>query len=258
MTAWRLLDTGPLEGAVNMAFDVALMERARTTGERVFRVYGWDRPTLSLGRNQVARDRYDLTRLQQKMVDVVRRPTGGRAILHWRELTYSVTAPIESMSAARSMYASINEIILRTFQRLGIEAEVVRSHTKRRPDEHPCFAEPGDGEIVAHVPAGRGKLVGSAQYVENGALLQHGSILLQDDQPILLELTEGGAARTQAASVSAALGRDASRSEVADALLDTVRLSADGRAGVLDMEQVRAQADTHLPLFRDPLWTWRR
>ncbi|CAN5252454.1 biotin/lipoate A/B protein ligase family protein [soil metagenome] len=241
-----------------MAVDVALMERARLTGEHVFRTYGWSCPTLSLGRNQAARDRYDLTRLEQRKVDVVRRPTGGRSILHWRELTYSVAAPVESTPAARAIYATINEMILRALLRLGIEAEIARSRTARQPDQHPCFAEPGDGEIMAQAAGGRGKLVGSAQYLENGALLQHGSILLHDDQPLLLELMGRGAAQTHAVSVSGTLGRDVSRSEVADALLETVRLSSQGRADTLERDEVCTQAEAHVALFRDPLWTWRR
>ena len=75
MTPWRLLDSGPLDGAMNMAVDVALMGRARRTGEAVFRTYTWTGPTLSLGRNQRARDRYDAATLEERCVAVVRRPT---------------------------------------------------------------------------------------------------------------------------------------------------------------------------------------
>lgn len=257
MTAWRVLDTGQLDGALNMAADVALMERARVTGERVLRVYGWACPTLSLGRNQAARDRYDLSRLEQRGVDVVRRPTGGRAILHWRELTYSVTARVSSGAVARTMYGTINEIILESLVRLGIEAEIEHARTARHPDQHPCFAEPSAGEIVTRTAGGRGKLVGSAQYLENDALLQHGSILLHDDQPLLVELTGEDAGQTHAASVSAALGRDASRAEVAHSLFETVRLSG-GEVASLGMDEIREEAEAHVSSFRDPLWTWRR
>ena len=83
----------PRSGSENMARDSALMDRARATGERIFSVYSWERPTLSLGRNQTAKDRYDLREMDARGIDVVRRPTGGRALLHWREVTYSVAAP---------------------------------------------------------------------------------------------------------------------------------------------------------------------
>jgi lipoyl(octanoyl) transferase len=257
MTGWRLLDTGPLDGALNMAVDVALMERARTTGERVLRIYGWAGPTLSLGRNQAARDRYDRFQLEQRGVDVVRRPTGGRAILHWRELTYSVTAEAGSGSVAQATYATINEIILASLLRVGVQAEIAGPGTPRHPNQDPCFAEPSAGEIVARTTAGHGKLVGSAQFLEKGALLQHGSILLHDDQPLLVELTGEGTGQTHATSVSAALGRDVSAAEVGDALFATVQLSG-GHVAALGLDEIRQQAEAHAPAFRDPLWTWRR
>src|SRR5687768_14706976 len=90
---WRVLLTPPLPGADNMALDEALLERARDSGEAVARVYTWSRPTLSLGRNQTAAGRYDLALAAALGIDVVRRPTGGRAVLHHRELTYAVAAP---------------------------------------------------------------------------------------------------------------------------------------------------------------------
>src|SRR6185295_10556134 len=91
---WRLMSVGPRNGAENMARDVALMDRARESGEIVFSVYEWAVPTLSFGRNQTAAGLYDRGLLNARGVDVVRRPTGGRSLLHHRELTYSVTAPL--------------------------------------------------------------------------------------------------------------------------------------------------------------------
>ena len=76
-----------------MALDEALMSRARRSGETVLRVYGWAAPTLSFGRHQRALGEYDEAALLRAGVGVVRRPTGGRALLHDREVTYSVTAP---------------------------------------------------------------------------------------------------------------------------------------------------------------------
>ena len=86
-TRWRLLVTPPASGAENMALDEALMERARESEEWVARLYSWHTPTISLGRNQSARGRYDLERIRQLGFDIVRRPTGGRAIFHHREIT---------------------------------------------------------------------------------------------------------------------------------------------------------------------------
>src|SRR5262249_51299004 len=109
---WRLITTPPMRGAENMALDEALMHRAAATGEWVLRVYSWSAPTMSLGRNQTARARYALDRLRADDVDVVRRPTGGRAILHHREITYSVTAPLATAGDLRTSYERINRLLL--------------------------------------------------------------------------------------------------------------------------------------------------
>ena len=84
--AWRLLDTPPAPGAWNMAVDEALADSVREGGAPVLRVYRWAPPCLSLGRNQPT-DGYDRDEIRRRGLEVVRRPTGGRAVLHHRELT---------------------------------------------------------------------------------------------------------------------------------------------------------------------------
>src|SRR5579872_3055464 len=105
---WRFLVTPPASGPENMALDEALMARARMHREWVLRVYGWSAPTISFGRNQAALGRYDRDRIRRRGFGVVRRPTGGRAILHHHEITYSVTAPIALAGSLRESYERIN------------------------------------------------------------------------------------------------------------------------------------------------------
>ena len=165
---WRFLDSGAADGATNMATDAALMAQARRTGGGTFRVYAWDRPTLSLGRHERARDRFDPDRIAAHGVGVVRRPTGGRALLHDGEVTYSVTAPVGSLSLGES-YAVINALLLDALARLGVRATVAAAARRPlRPEGAACFAEPSDGELTV----GGAKLVGSAQLREDGALLE--------------------------------------------------------------------------------------
>jgi lipoate-protein ligase A len=102
---WRLLDSGALDGAEQMALDSGLMDRARQTGETVLRVYRWTRPTLSFGRHETVAGHFDRARLAAAGVDAVRRPTGGRVLLHDREVTYSVTAPIAADESLRVSYS---------------------------------------------------------------------------------------------------------------------------------------------------------
>src|SRR5215207_8059381 len=109
---WMLLLTPPLSGAENMALDEALMRRATETGEATFRVYTWAEPTLSFGRNQTALGTYSAGRARRRGVSVVRRPTGGRSLLHHREITYSVTAPLGSSGSLRESYARINRLLV--------------------------------------------------------------------------------------------------------------------------------------------------
>ncbi len=264
LVPFRLLLTPPLPGPDNMAIDDALLARARATGESVLRVYAWARPTLSFGRNQSARALYDPRRLDERGVDVVRRPTGGRAVLHHREVTYSVTAPVGDGSL-RASYARINRLLLDGLRRLGVDARLAAPAGRAPlPDGAPCFETPTEGELVAATGAGTGdrlaKLVGSAQWRDEGALLQHGSILVDDDQTSVAALaTRPLPAVPPPATLRQALGRAPSLDEVADALFDAARALEDPDAAVLCVDApLRAAAEQARARYADPAWTWRR
>ena len=256
---WRLLVTPPMAAADNMALDAALMRRAHATGETVLRVYAWATPTLSLGRNQPARGRYDEARAAREGVAIVRRPTGGRAVLHDREVTYSVTAPADDRAGAglHASYARINRLLLDGLRRLGVEASLAAPAGRAAvPSLAPCFETPAAGELVA---AGR-KLVGSAQWRDAGALLQHGSILVADDQPRVAALAlEPVPAPAPPATLAALLARAPALDEVAAALFAAVQALEDPSAGPLavdaELEGWMAEARR---TFTDSAWTWRR
>ena len=261
---WRFLDSGAADGATNMATDVALMGESRRTGVATFRVYAWDRPTLSLGRHERARDRFDMARLAAEGVGVVRRPTGGRALLHDREITYSVTAPVGALSLTAS-YAAINTVLLDALARLGVRASVDGgAHRPLRPEGAACFAEPAAGELTVD----GAKLVGSAQLREEGALLQHGSILLADDQGRIDRLRVGGYGRrsdagipptTKAATLGAILGRDVGYAEVRDALRSAFEVATSGGAEAAPGGRSLQDDLARLVIaYAGPSWTWRR
>jgi len=264
---WRLLLSPAMTGADNMALDEALMLRARDTGEWTLRVYGWSRPTLSLGRNQVARGGYDLDALYRRGIDIVRRPTGGRAILHEREVTYSVTGHVDAAGDLRESYGRINRLLVEGLRSLGVPAAVVArpSRTERSDSHHqaidrpglvPCFDHPSPGEITLD---GR-KLAGSAQWRSEGAFLQHGSILLDDDQMHIASLlTRPAPVVPLPATLRQALGRSPSLEEVAEALFAAVRHLEDPAAARLDVDaRLRARTDTLRARYLDACWTWRR
>lgn len=250
---WRLLDSGPGDAAANMALDHALLERAAESGEAVFRIYAWERPTLSFGLHE--RTRLSAERVAAAGLDAVRRPTGGRALLHHREVTYSVTAPAVSASL-RESYAIINDILLRGLHRLSVPVTIAERRGRARPpDGAPCFAEPNAGELVL----GERKLVGSAQRRDASALLQHGSILLENDQSRIAALRDRPSGDTYVATLRETLGRAVDYHDVRDALSTALAEVVGARAvDTFDPSPLRQRVAELSAHYRNPEWTWRR
>lgn len=191
--AFRLIVHPKMNGRWNMAVDEALAE-AVGNGQSlpVIRLYGFSPPTLSLGRFQKARGQYSARRLEADGVVLVRRPTGGHAVLHDEELTYSVTLPKQGGLPAgaagtaaagaspaagarkREVYLFIARILLKGLANLDVTATI---NAAQRGDVHnpDCFGSAGEYEIAGK--DGR-KLIGSAQMTTRHAILQHGSIPL--------------------------------------------------------------------------------
>lgn len=256
---WRLMLAEPRSGSENMARDSALLTRAARTGETVFCVYSWERPTLSFGRNQTAVGRYDVRKIRAAGMDIVRRPTGGRAILHNREVTYSVTAPVEGAPPLRATYTKINRILLDGLSRLGVDAELAASGARApAPTDRPCFEAPTEGELVAR---GR-KLVGSAQWRDEQGLLQHGSILVDDDQSALASFAMEQVPERELipapATLTSLLGHTPAAGDVAAAMFDAVRSLEDSTAEELSEADIRSEALALVPNYLDEDWTWRR
>ena len=258
---WYLLHSPPSTGAANMAMDEALMQLAAESKAWISRVYTWNAPTLSLGRNQRACGTYDLQRIADEGIDVVRRPTGGRAILHHREVTYSVVGPVRDAGDLRESYGRINRLLIAALRGLGVAAAVVEQPGSRdpaleQPGVIPCFHHPSVGEITFD---GR-KLVGSAQWRCDDVLLQHGSILVDDDQMRLSSLLiEAGPEIPGAATLRDALGYAPSESRVAAALFNAVRALEDETARLIEPdERLLARAKALRDHYLDESWTWRR
>ena len=255
---WLFFLTPASDGAYNMALDEALMRRAGRSGESVFRVYSWSSPTLSLGRNQRAQGCYDVAAASKLGVSFVRRPTGGRALLHHREVTYSATLPLTEAGPheARAAYDFINGVLIAGLARLGVAAVRASGTASLPPGLRPCFDVPAEHEISL---SGR-KLVGSAQWRREGALLQHGSILVEDDQPLIARLLATTSDCTpKAATLAGALGYSPSTERVAAPILESLEEAAGCRVerfaldGALD-----AEIQTLRATYEDSAWTWRR
>lgn len=254
---WRTLVSRPSDGAQNMAVDDALLDRARASGECVLRLYEWASPTLSFGRNQTARGRYDLARARELGIDFVRRPTGGRAVLHHRELTYSVTAPSALFGSLRESYMRVNRLLVAALRRLGVGASVAPHLTRApAPGVRPCFDQPSAGELVL----GDRKLVGSAQWRDADAFLQHGSILIDDDQGLASALLQiPRQPPPAAATLREALGRAPAAADLADAFTDALVTLEDAEASPLVVDDaLESRIAGARVRFLDDEWTWRR
>jgi lipoate-protein ligase A len=180
---WRLLLDGPDDGPWNMGVDEALLDSYADEdppGSPTLRLYGWDPPTLSLGSRQPAEGAHDPRYLRSEGIALVRRPTGGRAVLHEYERTYAVAGSSRKgffPAGVTDTYRCIAEALLAGLRGLGVPAvmEGERSEHSAPAGPAPCFDRPSDYEItVSNL-----KLVGSAQVRRGGAFVQHGSILIR-------------------------------------------------------------------------------
>jgi lipoate-protein ligase A len=164
-----------------MAIDEAILTAVAEGRSRLtLRFFAWQPPCLSIGYNQATAE-VDITRCQQGGVDIVRRPTGGRAILHTDELTYSIVAPQGEPRVAGGVvesYRRLNAGLVRGLRLLGVDvAQAEAGHAQDADVSAACFDAPSAYEVTA----GGKKLVGSAQVRRKEAVLQHGSLPLQGD-----------------------------------------------------------------------------
>ncbi len=175
MKKWRLLDTGALPASLNMAIDQALLEmHAKGRSPATLRFYQWSPPAVSLGYFQ-KRHSIDLAACHKAGITLVRRPTGGRAVLHLDDLTYCIVAgtPEGIPHSVQAAYQLLCEGLLSGFRLLGFEAGFGREK-KRAQQADICFMRTAMGDIVYQ---GR-KFLGNAQTWSGSSMLQHGSIIL--------------------------------------------------------------------------------
>ncbi len=226
---WRFLDTEFHNAAYNMAVDEVLLAGIEhDQSSPVFRLFGWHPPGISFGYTQRPEVEFDLAHCRAHGVDLVRRLTGGRAVYHHHEITYSVTARENDPAIGGSLqeaYFAINRGLAHGLTKLGVISDFEKG--KFEPDREkiksPCFISTARYEITYD----NKKLVGSAQRKLNGLLLQHGSILLDGHQEEMVALTRFAPERQQklldtlrqkTTSVSQILARPVSYTEVAAAL----------------------------------------
>jgi lipoyl(octanoyl) transferase len=218
----QLLVETPAPGAENMRRDIELLDRcARGEIAGAVRIYGFSPPCLSLGRMQTEDD-VDLDACARDRVDVVRRPSGGRAVLHDQEVTYAVVCAASDPRFGGRVLESCSRIhaaVARGLAGIGVHAvqharpRHVREAARDAAAVADCFAVPAAHELLD--TRGR-KLVGSAQARRGRGLLQHGSVLLEP--PGAARYLRGVEHQSQSGGVRQLLGREVSWEELAGAL----------------------------------------
>ena len=235
---WRLIQSPPASGGWNMALDEAVLE-AVGRGESLptLRFYAWDPPCISLGAAQPIRD-VDVKRLRMKRWDLVRRSTGGRAILHTDELTYAVIAPIDNPHLAGGVldsYRHLSAGLVAGLQHMGmsVEIEPEKQLTEEERGNPVCFQAPSAYEITVE----QKKLLGSAQVRRRFGILQHGTLPLKGDITRICEVLQfdseedrtsaADALQNRAATAEELLGKPLSWETAAQAMSEGFRQALD-------------------------------
>lgn len=219
---WRLLPRQALSASENMAIDEAVFRLNRREGlPPTLRFFGWQPPAVSLGYFQKTSREIDVSACRREGIDIVRRPTGGKAVLHDQELTYSLVAAVDHPLFTGDIlgtYRVISACIAEALKRLGLAPKMVSEGRSAAgtPLEAYCFAAPSKFELLV----GGRKICGSAQVRSGGAFLQHGSLLIDIDHAraaAVMQVPEAGIAGSTT-TLREQLGRAIGADELAWAL----------------------------------------
>jgi lipoate-protein ligase A len=239
------IDRVPRPGFENMAIDHAMFEFGEDAGAHLWRLYRWE----------PARRRYHLDMISAEHLACVRRPTGGRAVWHARELTYAVAAPLSQYGSLKLAYRAIHEILAQAVASLGLAPALAAERTTPGLGSGPCFAAAAGGEVLV----GGKKVIGSAQRRGERSLLQHGSMLLEDDQAVVRRLhVAESQGEPPEAPLSRLLGRPVDFETAATAVAEALVT-----AGVPALPQgapneVLRRAERHYDTYQSDSWTWDR
>lgn len=264
---WRLVVSQPSDGASNMALDEALMLHSASTP--TLRLYAWSPACLSIGYSQsVARD-VDTEACARLGIGLVRRPTGGGAILHDLELTYSVMAPETHPAVSGNIlesYRKLSQCLMAGLALLGLRCELSPREEAAQRGSPACFQSPSAYELKA----GGKKVVGSAQWRKGGALLQHGSLPLEIDRGRILDVLRppqaemysmgDGRFLAGATSLSEALRRPVGFEETCEAVRAGFRdtLDIDFETGEPTSEERGLALELIQDKYASPAWTMMR
>lgn len=263
---WRLIVDGAADGATNMAVDEAILHTVAAGQSPTLRFYQWHPAAISLGYTQSAA--LISPQLNKSNIDVVRRITGGRTVLHQHELTYMICIPAHDWRVRDGVLASYRRIssgLAAGLRQLGVTLDAVAADVRAGSQSAACFDQPSASEIVV----GGRKLVGSAQARKRGVVLQHGSIPLYGDVGAIadhLALPERKRddlrrhLRHHATTLTWAVGQTPAPSTVIDRLVNGLAdaLAVSFKLGALTAAEHAHSAQLRQQKYAADAWTYRR
>lgn len=231
----ELLDNGANIGKYNMDFDFErTMQVSKAEANPLFRVYAWEPWCLSLGHNQKADD-IDEEALEERGYDLVRRPTGGRAVFHSEEITYSLVMNLPNSVSVQDVYREVHLAFIKAFAKLGAKLDFEKAQAdlatfyKSSDLSVACFASSARYELTYQ----NRKIVGSAQRLFDKTLLQHGSILIGNAHEILADLVKAKSPerresireyiKSQTATLNEASGKKLTYQDCRDAIFEEMK-----------------------------------
>lgn len=241
-----------------MAIDEAILTLFPKLRVPTLRFYSWARPTLSIGYFQSVKEA-NLEECRRRGYEFVRRPTGGRAVLHDQELTYSVVCPIESLSeSVIKSHQMLSEALALGLKQLGLQAKLTK--TRRSSGTSACFDAPSLAELTVN----RKKVIGSAQMRNKNTILQHGSIPLRlDPDKLQAVLRTKSDIKRKAAGLDELIGAVALPLSL-DALKEAIKKGFEQRFGVtlqageLTEEELALARRLVGDKYTNPHWNFRR
>jgi lipoate-protein ligase A len=260
MKKWDLIiDHAPLDGSWNMAVDEYLFRSLTEESQTILRFYGWKNPTVSLGYSQKVFEVADAKFCKKNGIDIVRRMTGGKLVLHHKEVTYSLaSSDTEKFTATLAdSYRLISEALMCGLKKMGLTPSLSSPAPQKYVRGNlPCFSYPSRNEVEV----GGKKIIGSAQKRVGTKFIQHGSIPLEEDDDLLTSISflEGANEEVRMISLSEALGSNVNFNQAVDVFVQGIEeyfgVQLDHRfLGEIENESVRQiQKDK----YGNPAWTF--
>ncbi|NIM59431.1 MAG: hypothetical protein GTO16_10890 [Candidatus Aminicenantes bacterium] len=259
MKEWMLIvDKKPLSGSLNMAVDDFLFQSLSDEPQTFLRFYRWERPTVSLGYSQNIRKVVDVDYCQSQGIDIVRRITGGKLVLHHKEVTYSLCSSDKEAftSTLADSYRLISQALMRGFEKMGLKSYLADAPPETYVKGNlPCFSYPARNEIEVE---GK-KIVGSAQKRAGHKFIQHGSIPLEKDEGYLgpVSFLKKEESKGRMISLSQALGEKASFDRTVERLASGISefFKINFKPKVFDAEEKEAIVKIQKERYANKDWT---